>query len=122
MNAAEYGLACAVARVLSAAGLRFHHSPNETPDAARAALNKRAGVSPGFPDVVIVSPSPRKSAAIELKVGERAPTSAQRAWLRDFEEAGFSTRILRAQSQSGAHIHEACDELVKWLRSEGVMG
>lgn len=122
MNAAEYGLACAVARVLAAAGLRYHHSPNETPDAARAALNKRAGVSPGFPDFVIVSKSPLRSAAIELKVGAKAPTSAQRAWLLAFEEAGFETRVLRAESQSGAHVHEACQELVRWLRDQGVMG
>lgn len=61
-------------------GLKFHHSPNENPDAQARRRNAQRGTSAGFPDFLVVTP--RGLVFIELKRtkgGRLAPE--QVAWL-----------------------------------------
>lgn len=73
-------------------GIKHHHSPNETgssPEARRRAVRmKRQGVSPGFPDlIVLIKPSQSRDGRGHLKIPEmkrvRGSTvsPAQREWI-----------------------------------------
>lgn len=82
----------------------FTHVPNETGGdlmaKRRAVRMKRAGVSKGFPDYLIFSPSGH-CIAIELKraKGGRA-TKEQKNWLTVLSEYGFSCAICHGAEEA----------------------
>lgn len=86
---------------------RFHHSKNETgrPNASgkvrnwKAVWDKRDGVSPGFPDYVIVT----KTGVyfIELKRVRGSSTSEdQKLWINDLVSAGANAKICHGASEA----------------------
>lgn len=89
----EYLEHCIVATWLRVRGIPFHHSPNETYTTSHAqkTMNKKKGVSPGFPDLMVFG---KRLVFVELKreKGGRA-SPAQLEWQRLLRERGFVCEI-----------------------------
>jgi hypothetical protein len=83
---------------LRRAGVAFFHVPNEGKHSPqyRAKL-ARLGVSPGVPDLIIVTPPPklllRHGAALELKAPRGRASKAQVEWLEEFGRRGWATAV-----------------------------
>jgi hypothetical protein len=54
--------------------------------------------APGFPDLLLISPSAGRLIVCELKVGDRRPTAAQGRWLELFKACGIETYCWRPSS------------------------
>jgi Holliday junction resolvase len=77
---------------------KFHHSPNETgssPEARRRAVRvKREGVSPGWPDYIIIKNN--QLVAVELKRAKKSLSKVspeQREWLAVLAACGVEAAI-----------------------------
>lgn len=97
--------------VLVEAGLVFQHSPNgERRTREGAGRLRRMGTSPGFPDLIVLTPPPARpgcpGVALELKAPERRParpvsppwapscfSAAQRDWLERLESLGWVSLV-----------------------------
>ena len=109
----------ALASYLDTIGVLWCHVPNEGKRSkATAALQKRAGLKAGVPDVLIFTVSGRLAAtafatavrgvAIELKEPRKEPTNPQAQWLGDLARHGWITKV----------CHSAV-EAITWLQSIG---
>lgn len=78
---------------------KFHHSPNGGWRHINTATRfKRLGVSPGFPDIIIIGSPYYKDikipgCVVELKSKTGRPFEAQREWIDQFVKAGFPAKI-----------------------------
>ena len=85
----------AVADYLNLLGLCFAHIPNEgkrTPVAA--AILKRMGMKPGFPDLLILEPRGKyHGLAIEMKSLKGRASADQKDWLKRLHEKGYATAL-----------------------------
>lgn len=96
---------------LRKAGVHFWHTPNEskaTP-AYRAKL-KALGLSPGVPDLVIITPPPcggYVGAALELKAEKGRLSESQKEWLKVFEGYGWAAACTKG-------YQESLDQLIDW--------
>lgn len=105
---------------LIAHGIRFHASPNgglRHPVVAQRM--KRMGCSPGFPDIMIFDPPPKRrdpdtgmlfvGAAVEMKRRKSGVVSPeQKDWLAALKERGWAAAVCRG-----------CDEALAFLQSLG---
>lgn len=88
-------------------GLKFTHVANETGTSNKwiGVRNKRNGVSPGFPDFLIVIKD--KLIAIELKRQKKSwPTSEQLDWLIALESCGIIGRVCKGFEVAKDFIEE----------------
>ena len=78
----------------------FTAIPNNTwtPSWSQKIKNKKAGLNPGFPDLIILTK--KKAISIEMKVGKNNPTKQQEEWHKALEKAGINTWV--AWSYEGA--------------------
>lgn len=69
----------------------FTAIPNNTwtPSWGQKIKNKKAGLNPGFPDLIILTK--KKAICIEMKVGKNKPTKQQEAWQDALNKAGIVT-------------------------------
>jgi VRR-NUC domain len=106
----EYGIQVGVAdalRIACAPGWAWTHIPNgEKRDKATAAKLWRMGVQPGWPDLVLVSPSGRLH-CLELKRDKQRLSAAQ----EDFRDLMVAAGVPWAVARS---IEEACRVLTAW--------
>lgn len=99
---------------LEVRGIRHTHIVNEgNGNYKRGAMNKKMGVSAGFPDYIILLPVGKFKSivpvAIEMKrkVGGSV-SKVQQKWLNDLAMAGFKTAVCKG-----------CVEAVAFLRTLG---
>jgi VRR-NUC domain len=83
------------------------HIPNEDPDPKQRARGKAMGVSPGFPDMMILLKNGR-TMFIELKrLGAPGARTNQEAWLAQLAAAGHITRVAHGADEAIRMIQEA---------------
>lgn len=90
-----------VAAWLRQRDIRFHHSPNETftRSFAQKMMNKKKGVSTGFPDLLILMP--RGLCFMELKRVKGSKTSdEQLEWQAALRAAGYPCEICKGAEQA----------------------
>lgn len=96
---------------LATAGVAFFHVANERRTSQReGAKLKRMGVSPGVPDIVIVTPPPcggYVAAALELKREGGRPTKEQLHWLGVMRSAEWATAVVYG-------LDDARRQLTEW--------
>lgn len=100
-----------IVALLRKAGVRFWHTPNESKStpAYRAKL-KALGLSPGVPDLVIVTPPPCGgyiAAAIELKADKGRISDSQKEWLETLEGFGWAVACTKG-------FQASVDQLIEW--------
>lgn len=81
-------------------GVLFHHSPNEGQRKVQYIRKLlRLGLQPGFPDLLILDPTPIGDwcgVAIELKRRRDGVVSrSQHTWLKDLEQRGWYATVCR---------------------------
>lgn len=71
----------------------FTAIPNNTwtPSWGQKVKNKKAGLNPGFPDLIILMK--QKAICIEMKVGKNKLTSGQGDWLAALTMVGIQTHV-----------------------------
>jgi len=115
----------------------FFHTANESdvPPSYRAKL-ARLGVSPGVPDLIIVSPTSPASyvdviggvsfpgAALEIKAPKGRLTADQRRWLDTWRSAGFAAEWTRGHVATAHQLHvwgyidsKDRDQWVSWAKT-----
>jgi len=91
-----------VASWLRVKGWRFHHSPNETytTSVKQKMMNKRKGVSPGFPDLLVLTPR-SGLVFIELKrVKGGRVSEAQDDWIGALNVANYPARVCKGAKEA----------------------
>lgn len=95
-------------------GIRHTHIANEgTGNAYRGSMNKKMGVSSGFPDYILLVPVGRFKSLVPVAIEMKKPKGGrvsreQQDWLSDLQLAGFRTAICKG-----------CAEAVDFLISLG---
>lgn len=121
--------------VLEASGLVYHHSPNGgwRPGTKGGGQLRRMGCQPGFPDILILSPTGMvNGAVIELKRPDAEPAAPwrsppwaysvfsddQQKWLARFESMGWAALVAYSAEQAvdglvacGYQLDAGIDEL-----------
>jgi hypothetical protein len=99
---------------LSVSGYKFHHSPNETgssPEARRRAVRvKREGVSPGWPDYIIIKNN--QLIAVELKRAKKSLSRVspeQREWLASLAACGVEAAICYGCAEAIEFVESVCN-------------
>jgi hypothetical protein len=95
-----------VASWLRIKGVRFQHSPNDTYTTSFKAkmANKRKGVSPGFPDFLVVTPNDGL-VFVELKRTKGGRVSnEQREWLIALGKAGCPSVVCAGAKEAIAFL------------------
>ena len=92
----ESELQNSAAMYLRANGVAFHHSPNEGKHRVQYRVKqKRAGMMPGFPDLVLLYPN-RPPHFIELKTPKGRLSDAQKGFMQMCDDMGFPFAICRS--------------------------
>ena len=91
----EYDEQCAVIEYCDRKGIMVVHIPNEAKRSrAEGARQKRAGLRPGFPDLLIpIARGPYHSLYIEMKTQDGKPTEKQVRWIWRLREEGMAAYI-----------------------------
>ena len=91
----EFDEQCAVVEYCDARGIPVVHVPNEGKrSVAAGARLKRAGMRPGFPDLLIPRARGRyHSLYIEMKAEGGKPTVEQVAWIRRLRKEGMCAYV-----------------------------
>lgn len=103
-EAQEHRLLVAYLRVR---GFKFTHVANETGTANKwiGVRNKQNGVSPGFPDFLVIIDN--HLCVIELKRQKNSrPTSEQLIWLNALESCGIPSRVSKGFEAARDFIEE----------------
>ena len=88
-------------------GYRFTAIPNENyrNGAFRGAMNKRIGVSPGFPDYIVITPA--GLVAVELKRRKGGTVSKhQKEWITALNECGTPATVCRGAAEAIDYIEQ----------------
>lgn len=88
-------------------GLRFTHVANETGTRSKwiGVRNKQNGVSPGFPDFLIIIGN--RLIALELKRQQRSITSKEQiAWIAALNDCSVVARVCKGYVESVKFIEE----------------
>lgn len=111
----EGDLQRALVQRLHAAGLRFFHCPNGGHRSAREGAKLKAlGVSPGVPDLIIVSRcewmrrADVPGAVLELKAPGGRTSPEQEQWLADMIANGWVCAVTGQQRESPEAALERC--------------
>ncbi len=96
LKISEYSEQCLVAEyldILKSQGkiVLYTAVPNSTwtPSWSQKIKNKKSGLNPGFPDLIILTT--KKAICIEMKVGKNNPTKEQEAWHKALNNVGIDT-------------------------------
>ncbi len=81
---------------------RLHHSANERKGRSAGVLASRQGQSKGMPDILIFG----LSLAVELKVGNNAPSPEQASWLDYLASIGWSCHVIRSAEAFTKVVHD----------------
>lgn len=90
---------------LRARGLRHTHVANESASKMQRIKNARNGVSPGFPDLVVLLPGVTIAIELKRKVGGRV-SPAQAEWITALNDSGVPARVCRGAAEAIAFVEE----------------
>lgn len=92
--------------------IRHTHIANEgNGNAYRGSMNKKMGVSAGFPDYIVLVPVGKMGSLVPVAIEMKRPTGGrvsneQTMWLAELKVAGFKTAVCKGCAEAVAFIKE----------------